>query len=105
MNGVWTSGDICAHYGISRSNFAYWRGRPDFPEPQTYAKNKGGTWDAAEVRAWVAAFRNGDPESRRKRVAAVRQKQGGATISAIARNLDVDRKTVRRWLAAAGVAS
>jgi predicted DNA-binding transcriptional regulator AlpA len=99
---VWTSGDICRHYGISRSNFAYWRNSRDFPDPLTYAKNTGGTWDAAEVRAWVQAFRRGDPATREKRVAAVRQFKGGATISAIARNVSADRKTVRRWLHDAG---
>jgi hypothetical protein len=99
---VWTSGDICRTYKISRSNFAYWRRQDGFPEPLTYSKNTGGTWDAAAVRAWVRAFRNGDPASRAKRVQAVQQKRKGATISAIARNVGVDRKTVRRWLAAAG---
>lgn len=101
MTTVWTSGDICSEYGISRSNFAYWREQPDFPEPLTYAKNKGGTWDAALVRAWVRAFRAGDPEQRRKRMACARQLAGGATVSAVARNLGVDRKTVRRWRDAA----
>lgn len=99
---VWTSGAICDRYKISRSNFAYWRQQPGFPEPLTYAKNTGGTWDADEVRAWVQAFRAGAPETREKRVQVVRQYKRGATISACARNAGVDRKTVRRWLTAAG---
>jgi transposase-like protein len=99
----WTSGDVCKHYGISRSNFAYWRRQEDFPAPLTYAKNTGGTWDCAEVKAWVQAFRAGSPETRAKRVQAVRQVKGGATISAAARNAGVDRKTVKRWLRSAGV--
>jgi transposase-like protein len=32
----------------------------------------------------------------------VRQFKNGATVSACARNAGVDRKTVRRWLRAAG---
>jgi hypothetical protein len=102
MTTAWTSGQICDHYGISRSSFAYWRRQPDFPEPLTYAKNTGGVWDAALVRAWVQAFRAGAPESRAKRVQVVRQVKAGATITAAARNAGVDRKTVRRWLQAAG---
>lgn len=102
---VWTSGDICARYKISRSNFAYWRQQDGFPEPLTYAKNTGGTWDADLVKAWVQAFRRGSPESRAKRVQVVRQVKGGATISAAARNAGVDRKTVKRWLRSAGVHS
>lgn len=98
---LWTSGQICAHYKISRDNFAYWRRQPDFPAPLTYAKNTGGTWDRAEVKAWVQAFRAGDPETRAKRVQCIRQLRNGATVSAVARNLGVDRKTVRRWRAAA----
>lgn len=100
---VWTSGDICRQYGINRSNFAYWRRQDSFPKPLTYAKNTGGTWDAAEVRAWVQAFRAGAPETRAKRVQVVRQVRRGATISAAARNAGVDRKTVKRWLKSAGV--
>jgi hypothetical protein len=99
---VWTSGDICKRYKITRSNFAYWRRQDSFPSPLTYAKNTGGTWDADEVRAWVQAFRAGAPETRAKRVAVVRQFKNGATVSACARNAGVDRKTVRRWLRAAG---
>lgn len=99
---VWTSGDICAHYGISRSNFRYWRQQPDFPAPLTYAKNTGGTWDRALVRAWVHGFRAGTPEARAQRVQVVRQFQRGATVSAVARNAGIDRKTARRWLRAAG---
>lgn len=94
---VWTSGNICSTYGISRSNFAYWRRQPDFPAPLTYAKNQGGTWDAALVRSWVTAFRAKDP----RRHTAVVQLRRGATVSAVARNLGVDRKTVRRWRDAA----
>lgn len=100
---LWTSGDICATYGVSRSNFAYWRRQADFPAPLTYAKNKGGTWDAAEVKAWVQAFRAGAPETRAKRVQVVQQFKRGATVSAVARNAGIDRKTARRWLRAAGV--
>ena len=99
---VWTSGDICRQDGISRSNFAYWRRQDGFPKPLTYAKNTGGTWDAAEVRAWVQAFRAGDPSTREKRVDCVRKYKAGATVSALARKHGVDRKTVRRWLVAAG---
>jgi transposase-like protein len=94
---VWTSGDICKRYSITRSNFAYWRRQPDFPAPLTYSKNQGGTWQADEVREWVAAFRSGDPRRRE----AARMLRRGATVSAVARNLGVDRKTVRRWREAA----
>lgn len=103
MTPLWTSGDICAHYKISRSNFRYWRNSRDFPAALTWSKNKGGVWDAAEVRAWVQAFRAGDPDSRAKRVQVVQQFKKGATLSAVARNAGIDRKTARRWLRAAGV--
>ena len=94
---VWTSGDICQHYGVSRAAFAKWRQQPDFPKPLTYARNTGGVWLRDEIRAWVTAYRSRDP---RKREAA-RQLRQGATVSAVARNLGVDRATVRRWRDAA----
>jgi transposase-like protein len=102
---VWTSGDICQHYGISRGNFAYWRRQEDFPKPLTWSKNGGGVWPRADVRAWVQAFRAGSPETRAKRVDCVRRYREGATISALSRKHGVDRKTVRRWLSAAGALS
>jgi predicted DNA-binding transcriptional regulator AlpA len=100
---LWTSGDICARYKMSRSSLAYWRRQDGFPEPLSYARNTGGVWDADEVRAWVQAFRAGAPEMREKRVAVVRAYKRGATVSACARNVGVDRKTVYRWLKSAGV--
>lgn len=103
MPKLWTSGDICREYGISRGNFAYWRRQEGFPEPLTYARNTGGTWDQAAVKAWVQAFRGGTPETRAMRVDCVNRYRRGATISALARKHGVTRKTVRRWLLAAGV--
>jgi transposase-like protein len=100
---VLTSGDICKRFGISRNTLTYWRRQEGFPAPLTYSKARGGVYDAAEVRAWVQAYRRGSPESRAKRVAAVGQFRRGATVSAIARNVGVDRNTVYRWLASAGI--
>ena len=103
MTTIWTSGNICAHFKISRATFAYWRKQDGFPEPLTWAKNTGGTWDADLVKAWVQAFRAGAPETRAKRVDCVARFKQGATVSALARKHGVDRKTVRRWLRAAGI--
>ena len=95
---VWTSGDICRHYGISGSTLGYWRRQPGFPDPMRWARNTGGIWDPRLVRAWVRDYRS---EGRTRRLEVVRAFAHGparGNQSAVSRRLGVDRKTVARYL-------
>jgi hypothetical protein len=98
---IWTSGDICRHYGISASTLRYWRGRPGFPDPLKWSRNGGGVWDPREVRAWVRDFRATGSTRRLEVIRAFARGPAAGNQSAVARRLGVDRKTVARYLAEA----
>lgn len=93
---LWSSGDICRQYAISRNTLQKWRRAPGFPDPLLWDRNRGGVWAAAAVRSWKATR---DSSSATRRSAAVSRYRETGNVSQVAREVGVARSTVRSWVA------
>lgn len=57
---LWTSGELIAHFNVSRVTLHRWRTQPHFPKPiRDLGPHRGSLWDAREVVAWDQDRREG----------------------------------------------
>jgi hypothetical protein len=54
---LWSTGDVCREYDITRAGLAHWRRHRYFPKAQETAA--GPIWEAAAIRRWEKRYRGG----------------------------------------------
>lgn len=95
---LWTIAEVLAHTGIHRNTLAQHRERT-MPAPVKVLPGKqGALYDAGQIRAWWADVQARKTGRTTQAQRALELRRAGESISGIARELDVHRNTVRRWL-------
>lgn len=92
----WSSGDVCAHYGVSRQTLKRWRADPAFPTPLKAFGGRGFLWDADEIKVWHRQ-RTSKHNGRKAGIISAHV-NGNRSIRETARRHRIPPSTLRGWL-------
>lgn len=92
MTPLWTSGEVCAYCGFTRTTLKYHR-RRTLPKPVKDLGARGALWEPAAIKQWWKLRQSADP--RILQVHTILHLNGG-NVSDAARRMNLDRATIRR---------